>query len=839
MKLPKCLAVACFTLLTVTTAWAQKDIRYNLNEAKVAPGFYLAPNGYEFQLPQYDLTITMPPQSYYKVPFLLKHNAYLVTNDSVVSYCLYKYYLNYRFVDFALFGSYSGNMRLKVTDLGDGTAVDDFLKNIKEQKGYKTHRALRTPFAAFNHYSYPNDSGEGRVHGFYYTTDKELIQMLVMPVESGQMDEFEKIIKTLRKVDLRYKRDDFLTMLSCLPTTVEEEFDREEEETYEVQYAQESEASRILSSVVGTQPSDNTTASPDIRQSAQSTATVPESKPNNASSALKAEVASELASMARASLANSSNTTSTNVAVKKHDPKPVLVEEPTELIVEVEGAIKRENFETEEFLAQLTDNAGVADLDMDISQPSDITTSLKGGYAPSFVEVEKKIAVPKPEETEQPVIVAEVLNTEEIKKAEQGEVPAAEESKPERVVNNQPEIEVAIVVPQQEDEGVTVLLAENTMAGQNETAEEEIIAAEEKAVITTATEPASIKESRTAAIEEPVVGRAEVVQEEPAAVPVVKTEEPEEVVIEQTPEDRVYIKVPETAIVLAAKEEPVVGRAEVVQEEPAAVPVVTTEEPETAKEPEEVVVEQTPEDRVYIKVPETAIVLAAKEEPTSEAQISPSTQEKVSIQEPVVSRVETPVEQVIPVVETEEPEAAKEVDAIVVEQTPEDKVYIKIPETNIVLKDRVEPTPEVSAPKERVVASEPKKEVRTLRPTCDRKVVDPQVLVATVESMPYQKVEVKPLFNGGGLNQFTDWIEGQVCYPSTLSEAVEGFVTVKITIDSKGVICDAIILSSPHALLENEILHLLAEAPGWTPAMQGGQPVAVSLVLPIAVSQYM
>ena len=97
-------------------------------------------------------------------------------------------------------------------------------------------------------------------------------------------------------------------------------------------------------------------------------------------------------------------------------------------------------------------------------------------------------------------------------------------------------------------------------------------------------------------------------------------------------------------------------------------------------------------------------------------------------------------------------------------------------------------------------------------------------------------IDVRPLFNGGepGI-EFIKWVYQNIKYPEEAwRERVSGKAVVKFTVNTDGYLSDFIILQSPHESISREVIRILSQSPAWTPGYINGEPVRVSLTLPIS-----
>lgn len=104
------------------------------------------------------------------------------------------------------------------------------------------------------------------------------------------------------------------------------------------------------------------------------------------------------------------------------------------------------------------------------------------------------------------------------------------------------------------------------------------------------------------------------------------------------------------------------------------------------------------------------------------------------------------------------------------------------------------------------------------------------------DSVVFIRAEVMPMFQGGDLNTYRKWLLTQIKYPvEALKDELSGRVIVSFIIEKDGSISNPKILMSPHELLSNEALRILALTPAgaWTPGMQRGHKIRLSYTLPI------
>ncbi|MBO5832978.1 MAG: energy transducer TonB [Alistipes sp.] len=97
-------------------------------------------------------------------------------------------------------------------------------------------------------------------------------------------------------------------------------------------------------------------------------------------------------------------------------------------------------------------------------------------------------------------------------------------------------------------------------------------------------------------------------------------------------------------------------------------------------------------------------------------------------------------------------------------------------------------------------------------------------------------VEEMPMFMGGNLSTFRDWVMQNIRYPEEATKkGIEGDVVVNFCVGKDGYIKESriTVLSTPDKLLSDEVIRVLKSSPQWTPGKQKGQPVVVQFTLPV------
>ena len=103
------------------------------------------------------------------------------------------------------------------------------------------------------------------------------------------------------------------------------------------------------------------------------------------------------------------------------------------------------------------------------------------------------------------------------------------------------------------------------------------------------------------------------------------------------------------------------------------------------------------------------------------------------------------------------------------------------------------------------------------------------------QDMPYIKAEKMPKFQGGDLNRFVVWMQGQIQYPAeAIEKGLSGRVIFSFVVEKDGSMSDFTVLASPDKLLSDEVERVFNSAPkAWTAGEEKGQKVRVKYTVPI------
>lgn len=98
----------------------------------------------------------------------------------------------------------------------------------------------------------------------------------------------------------------------------------------------------------------------------------------------------------------------------------------------------------------------------------------------------------------------------------------------------------------------------------------------------------------------------------------------------------------------------------------------------------------------------------------------------------------------------------------------------------------------------------------------------------------YFDLDVKPSFQGGDANYFSNWVNQRLVYPKKAKKnGSQGRVTLSFTIAKDGSVTDVKVIKGVDESLDKEAVRVVSSSPKWTPAQKDGVPVAVTYTFPV------
>ena len=102
------------------------------------------------------------------------------------------------------------------------------------------------------------------------------------------------------------------------------------------------------------------------------------------------------------------------------------------------------------------------------------------------------------------------------------------------------------------------------------------------------------------------------------------------------------------------------------------------------------------------------------------------------------------------------------------------------------------------------------------------------------EIVSYVVVEEKPLFMGGDISKFSEWLASQLVYPqSAIDSSIQGRVYVQFVIEADGFVTDIKVLRGIYPELDQEAVRGISMSPRWTPGKQSRRIVRVACLIPV------
>jgi protein TonB len=102
------------------------------------------------------------------------------------------------------------------------------------------------------------------------------------------------------------------------------------------------------------------------------------------------------------------------------------------------------------------------------------------------------------------------------------------------------------------------------------------------------------------------------------------------------------------------------------------------------------------------------------------------------------------------------------------------------------------------------------------------------------EEMPLWEYDKMPMFQGGGLNEFYEWVHERLNAPRDADgNAVQGEVVVKFSIDPAGTLTGAEIVESTSGALSEEALRVVESSPKWDTAGMSDRQGTTQYVIPV------
>lgn len=102
------------------------------------------------------------------------------------------------------------------------------------------------------------------------------------------------------------------------------------------------------------------------------------------------------------------------------------------------------------------------------------------------------------------------------------------------------------------------------------------------------------------------------------------------------------------------------------------------------------------------------------------------------------------------------------------------------------------------------------------------------------EPLPFQALDEKPEFQGGGADSFSKWVNQRLVYPiAAKNKGIQGRVTVQFTVDTDGSVTNVIVIRGVDKSLDKEAVRVVSSSPKWEPGKYRNQVVPVAMTFPV------
>ena len=93
---------------------------------------------------------------------------------------------------------------------------------------------------------------------------------------------------------------------------------------------------------------------------------------------------------------------------------------------------------------------------------------------------------------------------------------------------------------------------------------------------------------------------------------------------------------------------------------------------------------------------------------------------------------------------------------------------------------------------------------------------------------PFVMVEIMPLFKGGDINKFREWVQKRTNYPqAAIDNRIQGRVMLTFIVEPDGSVSNVTVLKSVDPIIDIEAVKSIEASPKWSPGLQRGKPVRV------------
>ena len=182
-------------------------------EDPVNSNFFSLKKSYDFELPMFDLSLELPANAGFRVPFWNKKNAFLNINERNVSYCCSKAAILSENPEFT-FSLPKQNTKALGLSIEKKTVLD-FEKNLEEIRESESYLSDLPPMEGQlgTYYGFLTGEENWEVRFYFLQKDSLSFMFAIYSENEKEIKQCEEIIQSLRAVDLNEERGKYLEMV--------------------------------------------------------------------------------------------------------------------------------------------------------------------------------------------------------------------------------------------------------------------------------------------------------------------------------------------------------------------------------------------------------------------------------------------------------------------------------------------------------------------------------------------------------------------------------------------------------------------------------------------------
>ena len=182
-------------------------------EDPMGGNFLTLQKSYDFELPVFDLSLKLPANAGFRVPFWSEENAFLNINERNVSYCCNKAAILGGNPEFTFSLPEQNTKALGLSF--ENASITGFEKNLKEIRESNSYLSdlppLKSRLGTF--YGFLTGEENWKMRFYFLQKDGLSLVLAIYPENEKEIKQCENIILSLRAVNLKEKREKYLKMV--------------------------------------------------------------------------------------------------------------------------------------------------------------------------------------------------------------------------------------------------------------------------------------------------------------------------------------------------------------------------------------------------------------------------------------------------------------------------------------------------------------------------------------------------------------------------------------------------------------------------------------------------